>query len=192
MSTETCYATIISHCCALTHVIGGGSVTASGHVGSSTSREHVAGTDGELRSQDFVPYRECGDAPGWYPASTLAASASPSAAARLAQAPAEEKTGKRRCGEKLQGRTFLGGGGDFIWTWCCCGGCGERRTCSGFRLHGGAEKGKTAGSVTLASPPSRHFLTRPHCVLLPLRLPHAGPHQLGTRLLLWPLFHLFI
>lgn len=39
MSTETCYATIISHRCALTHAVGGGSVTAFGHVGSSIGRE---------------------------------------------------------------------------------------------------------------------------------------------------------
>lgn len=35
---------------------------------------------------------------------------------------------------------------------------------------GGTEREQTAGSVTLASPPSRRFSTRPHCVLLPLRL----------------------
>lgn len=62
---------------------------------------------------------------------------------------------------------------------------GERRTCLFFRLHGGTEREQTVGNVTLASPPSRHFLTRPHCVLLPLRLSHAGPHQLCTRLLFW-------
>lgn len=111
---------------------------------------------------------------------------------RCRSARAEEKKGKGGVERSSGDEPSWGRGGDFIWIWCCCGGCGGRRTCSGFRLHGGAEKGKTAGSVTLASPPSRHLLTRPHCVLLPLRLSHAGPHQLGTRLLLWPLFHLFI
>lgn len=60
-----------------------------------------------------------------------------------------------------------------------------------FRLYGGEERrgSKNAGNITLASPPSRRFLTRPHCVLLP-PIPSSltGPHQLGTRLLLWLFF----
>lgn len=65
---------------------------------------------GELRSHDFVPYRECGDAPGWYPASTLAASASHSAAARVAKAPAEEKGGGVEVWREAPGTNLPGGG----------------------------------------------------------------------------------
>lgn len=148
---------------------------------------------GELRSHDLVPYRECGDAPGWYPASTLAASASRSAAARVAKAPAEEKGGdKEVCGE-APGTNLPGGGLELdlrvlratrrMW---------RATDVLGFSAARRSRGGKNSGERYAASPPSRRFLTRPHCVLLPLRLSHAGPHQLGTRLLLWPLFHLFI
>lgn len=47
---------------------------------------------------------------------------------------------------------------------------------------------KDGRNITLTSPPSRRFLTRPHCVLLPLHLSLSGPHQLRTRLLLWLFF----
>lgn len=58
-----------------------------------------------------------------------------------------------------------------------------------FRLYGGGTGPKKDGrNITLTSPPSRRFLTRPHCVLLPLHLSLSGPHQLRTRLLLWLFF----
>lgn len=54
---------------------------------------------------------------------------------------------------------------------------GGRGTCVFLRLRGGTEREQTVGNVPLASPPSRLFLTRPHCVLLLRRLSHPGPHQ---------------
>ena len=57
-------------------------------------------------------------------------------------------------------------------------------------------RGENGGNITLASPPSRRFLTRPHCVLLPLYLslssrPPPAQHQtaaLAVFLFFFPIF----
>lgn len=145
-----------------------------------------------VRSRRFGHYRgECADAPGWYPTSTLAASASHAPAARLGNPPPQ-------AGSKPPG----GQDNDGVLS----AGCQTRRArlremwrpmdVLVFRLYGGEEREregkKSGGNITLASPPSRRFLTRPHCVLLPHKLSLSGPHQLCTRLLLLLFFFSFL
>lgn len=52
------------------------------------------------------------------------------------------------------------------------GKCGDRWMSLFFGSKEERERGreKSGGNITLASPPSRRFLTRPHCVLLPHKL----------------------
>lgn len=123
-----------------------------------------------LRSRRFGHYRgECADAPGWYPTSTLAASASHAPAARLGNPPPTGWKQTSRWTGQLQGS--LSRVSDTVGTFK---GNVETDGCpcfSALRRRGEREGGKkSGGNITLASPPSRRFLTRPHCVLLPHKL----------------------
>lgn len=141
----------------------------------------------------ILHYRgECGDAPGWYPASTLAASASHAPAGRLGNPPCKLKTDSNLQvrGDSADGVVFFFKKTAAQEMTGCLSGPGvtlgredaeeEEETdalvFSVVRSRG--EERKIGGNITLASPPSRRFLTRPHCVLLPLSLrPPPAQHQ---------------
>lgn len=132
-----------------------------------------------------------GDAPGWYPASTLAASASHAPAARLGTAIPPQAANEpnlqvemRTDGSSQHPRSDCDGLSfwlrDEMW------GGWRHRWMSLFFLcvcvfPGSTEEErdkKNGGNITLTSPPSRRFLTRPHCVLLQLsHRPPPAPYQ---------------
>lgn len=80
-SRETCYATIISQ---VTFLAGIDTHLAGLPMEAIRQRQRVAEERRWARADGFRDYRgECDDAPGWYPTSRLAASASHAPAARL-------------------------------------------------------------------------------------------------------------
>ena len=155
----------------------------------------------------YSHYRgECGDAPGWYPAfyARSIRLSRPCRSARQSPPQAEKENlqveRKRTHGRswKTEGRRERerGGGVAAVSAPVLRREEGLRDAMDALVFSALRRRGENGGNITLASPPSRRFLTRPHCVLLPLYLslssrPPPAQHQTAA-LAVFFLFFLFI
>ena len=155
----------------------------------------------------YSHYRgECGDAPGWYPAfyARSIRLSRPCRSARQSPPQAEKENlqveRKRTHGRswKTEGRRERerGGGVAAVSAPVLRREEGLRDAMDALVFSALRRRGENGGNITLASPPSRRFLTRPHCVLLPLYLslssrPPPAQHQTAALAVFFFIFFIY-